>query len=372
MTLSYEPSILFFLFVAAVCVVLYYYLFFFIRFAFYTSKTHEVECEPVSVIIAARNEEDNLRDYLPHILEQEGVEFEVVVVNDRSQDHTAAVLRSMATPRLKIVNIPHDPKNTARGKKLAITLGVKAAKYDHLVFIDADCRPTSKHWLKHMAGALMKKPIALGVSPFVEETGYWKRFFLMDSAFIAVQYTSFALAGVPYMGVGRNMGYRKETFFEVGGFRSHVSLESGDDDLFVNEAANRKNVEIVLHPDALTVSKSQNSLNKWINQKLRHISTAPKYKTLHKILLAALPVSQYIAFGIFVVLLLLKINEVLSSTIFLLMLTTQQIVFFLCLNNIRTIENKAWSLIYVIKQPFVYLCVLFLKARRRIELWKQV
>lgn len=368
---DFTAHYLFLIFLAALGISLFYHLFFFVRFLFYKSNLSEGKVDPVSVIIAARNEEENLRENLPLILNQKGVTFEVIVVDDRSEDFTSEVLRQLASQNLRVVTVKPDARNTRRGKKLAITLGIKAAKYEHLVFIDADCKPGSDQWLRYMAEALMRKPIVLGVSPFIDEPGFWKKFFAMDALMIALQYVTFTLAGFPYMGVGRNMGYRKQLFFERGGFKSHLYLESGDDDLFINEAANRKNVEIVLHPDAFTVSKSKNSLKKWINQKLRHLSTAHKYSTLDSLLLLGLPFSQYIAFGLFIVLLWLEINAVLTTVVFIFWFFTQQIVIYLCLKKTKAIKNKAWSLAYVIAQPFVYALVLFIKEKRRFELWKQ-
>lgn len=372
MLTDFELHTFFIVFLCALGISLFYHLYFYLRFVFYESKLTTDKPKPLSVIVAARNEEENLRENLPHIFNQKGLDFEVVVVNDRSEDFTSEVLRQFAARNLKVVNIKPNAKNTARGKKLAVTLGVKAAKYDNLVFIDADCKPTSDQWLLYMAQALMRKPIVLGVSPFEDESGFWKKFFAADALMIAIRYVSFALGGFPYMGVGRNMGYHKDVFFKAGGFRNHVHLASGDDDLFVNEAAHRKNVEIVLHPDAFTVSKSKDTLKKWINQKLRHVSTAHKYRVLHKVLLILLPLSQYIAFGLFIVLLLLKINAVLTAVVFSLGFITQQIVVFLCLKRTKAIKNRAWSLAYVITQPFVYSLVLFKKEKRRFELWKQV
>lgn len=351
---------------------MFYHLFFFVRFLFYQSKLSNEKCDSVSVIIAARNEEENLRENLPLIFNQKGVDFEIVVVNDRSEDFTSEVLRQFAAQNMKVVTVKPDTRNTGRGKKLALTLGIKAAEHEHLVFIDADCKPGSDKWLLYIAQALMRKPIALGISPFVDESGFWKKFFALDALMIAVQYVSFALAGKPYMGVGRNMGYRKQLFFDTGGFKSHVYLESGDDDLFINEVANRKNVEIVLHTDAITFSKSKDTLKKWINQKLRHLSTSHKYKHLDKILLVSLPFSQYIVFGLFIVLLSLKTNTGITAVVFLLWFFTQQIVIYLCLKRTKAIKNKAWSLAYVIAQPFVYALVLFIKEKRRFELWKQM
>lgn len=218
----------------------------------------------------------------------------------------------------------------------------------------------------------MRKPVVLGVSPFKIEKGFWKRFFAFDALLIAVQYTSFALAGLPYMGVGRNMGYRKALFFETGGFKRHTDLDSGDDDLLINETADRNNVEVILHTDAMTVSKSEDSLKKWINQKIRHVSTAPRYKLLHKMLLIIMPVSQYIVFGLFVVLLYLQSNSQFVAALLGIKILTQQIVYFKCLSRLKALQLGTTGFIYEFVQLIVYPVVYLKQLNRRIELWKRM
>ncbi|MBL4704052.1 MAG: glycosyltransferase, partial [Flavobacteriales bacterium] len=260
-------------FVLTLLVQLFYFLFFFVRLTFFKSKEGEVTFPPVTVIIAARNEERNLVANLPEIFKQDYPEFQVVVVNDRSWDETGDVLRAfqLKYDNLHVVNI-REMENYSHGKKLAVTLGIKGAKYENLLFTDADCRPASDQWIKKMVASSngyqrQKESLILGYSPYKKKKGMLNKLIRFDTVNIGVQYLSFALAGIPYMGVGRNMSYRKELFFSVGGFKSHYHLASGDDDLFVNEVSKKSDVDIVFEPDAQMVSTPEENFTKWWSQK---------------------------------------------------------------------------------------------------------
>ena len=354
-------KILFIIYIASVGVSLFYYLFFYLRAGLYRSRLEGIKPDPVSVIIAARNEAANLRENLPDILSQKGIEFEVVVVDDRSNDDTQSVLTEIQDSRIRTLRIePTESNDTGWNKKRALSAGINAAEYEHLVFTDADCKPRSVNWLLYMAEGLMKKEIVIGASPIIPTAGFWNQWFAFDAFVIAVQYLSFALAGIPYMGVGRNMGYRKSLFVSSGGFEKHENKASGDDDLFINETARANNVEVVLHHEAMTVSKSKDKLNIWIDRKVRHVSTAPIYKSRHKILLIIMPVSQYIVFGLFVVLLCTQNYTKYVVLLFLMRYLTQQIVFYRCLLNMNMTQFKTTGYLYETWQLFVY-PVVFLK-----------
>jgi len=206
-------------------------------------QTAAGEIQPVSVVIAARNEEKNLLENIPRIMEQDHPNFEVIVVNDSSWDDTADVLKalSLSYPNLKVIHIDED-KQQMQGKKFAITLGIKAAKHDIVLLTDADCSPLYAGWITEMTRHLHgKKQLALGFSPYFRKPGRLNRIIRFDTLMIACQYLGFAKAGKPYMGVGRNLAYHKDLFFKVGGFKNHYSIASGDDDLFVNQVATSQN-----------------------------------------------------------------------------------------------------------------------------------
>jgi len=291
-------NILFLVFAAAFLLQFFYFIFFFIRLLFKQKPVINEKLKPVSIIIAARNEEQNLIQFLPKIFEQDYPEFEIVVVNDRSWDESIDVLQEFARKHenLHVVEIPDREKDDF-AKKFAITMGIKAAKHDLLVFIDADCFPTSTNWLKEMASRCEGPTnLILGASPYSREKGILNKIIRFDAAQIAVQYLSLAKAGIPYMGVGRNLAYTQELYDSVRGFKSHYYIPSGDDDLFVNEAGNRKNTSVVFSKESITLSVPKKKFIDWWHQKKRHLTTGKHYKTFHKILLTLYPASLVIMY----------------------------------------------------------------------------
>ncbi len=258
------------------------------------TASSEQHNEPVSVIIAARNEAESLLNYLPQVLDQDYPNFEVIVVNDCSTDETPDILRGFQEryPNLKVSTVQEN-RSFEGGKKFAISMGIKAAKHESLVFIDADCYPASNQWLKLMASGLTKRNIVLGYGGLTTQKGFLNALIRFDTLWVATQYLGFAKLGMPYMGVGRNMGYKQFLFFDNKGFATHLDLRSGDDDLFVNQVANAKNTTVMLDPNAFTFSPAKQSLKAWLWQKKRHVTTSPRYKALHKLVLSIYPLLVY-------------------------------------------------------------------------------
>lgn len=279
---------------AGLLIQLFFYLVVYSRFIFYKKKAVEPDLQPVSVIICARNEAENLELYLPKVLSQEYPEYEVIVVNDCSTDETEDVLKKLSGqyPRLKTSTIKED-KKFVHGKKLAVTIGIKAAKYEKLLFTDGDCTPESDQWLRLMASNFSDKTsIVLGYGGYFTQPGLLNKYVRYDTLTIALQYFSMALFGLPYMGVGRNLAYKKSLFYSGSGFSRHYHLASGDDDLFVNENANKLNTAIEINKDSHTRTTAKESFDKWTFQKKRHFSTNSLYKFSHKFLLTLEPVSR--------------------------------------------------------------------------------
>lgn len=296
------PSIVFILFALSLFVQMGYYLFIFLRVAIYSDAKASNPMPPVSVVLCAKNEEDNLRQNLPLVLAQRYADFQVVVVNDGSWDETEYFLKDMAKQHanLHVVFIP-ESDSLARGKKIALTLGIKGARHELLVLTDADCRPNSENWLAAMAGAFGdEKQIVLGYSPYTKYSGILNSLIRYDTLHIGIQYLSMALAGLPYMGVGRNLGYTKKVYNQVGGFRKHYHLQSGDDDIFINQAANATNTTIQIDVDAHTISAPKITWKSFWRQKKRHYSTANQYRFVHKFVLLLYPLTScgYYLFGI--------------------------------------------------------------------------
>jgi len=255
------------------------YLFVYGRVAFYKETEKSAVMPPVSVVICAKNEADNLTEYLPKILSQEYPEFEVVVVNDCSWDNTEDVLREYGKifPNLKTILIKED-EYYKHGKKFALMVGIKGTKYDHLLFTDGDCYPQSKHWISEMMkGYGTGKEIVIGYGPYIKEKSFLNKLVRFDTFMIGLQYLSAGLANKAYMGVGRNLSYKKDLFFKNKGFATHYHITSGDDDLFVNQAANKGNTTVIIHKDSFTYSVPAKNFKEWSRQKIRHLSTSGLY-----------------------------------------------------------------------------------------------
>ncbi len=277
---------------AALCisalVLLYYYFVIFGKFAFYKPKPIQSQpLEPVSIIIAARNEIDNLQKNLMTILEQDYPDFEVIVVNDCSWDGSQEWLEELkkTQPKLKISQLIEQDKYPT-GKKFALTIGIKAAKNNQLLFTDADCEPASNQWLRIMQSNFNNsKQIILGFSPYRKRKGFLNQFIRFETLITAQFYFALALRNNAFMGVGRNLAYTKELFFKHKGFASHQHILSGDDDLFVNKAATANNVAIEIRPETFVNTDAKTTFESWSRQKARHMTTGKNYKLKHKIAL---------------------------------------------------------------------------------------
>ena len=199
----------------------------------------------------------------------------VVVVNDASDDETIFLLEDLARQysHLKIVTITQD-LNFFKGKKFPLAIGIKSASHDHLLLTDADCSPAGKDWIRSMASGFSEgREVVLGYGKYTEQPGFLNKIIRYETAFTALQYFSLALWGMPYMGVGRNLAYRKKLFIENRGFTSHYNVSSGDDDLFINKVANKKNTAVQFAAGSYTLSAPKTTVRSWWNQKRRHLTT---------------------------------------------------------------------------------------------------
>jgi glycosyltransferase involved in cell wall biosynthesis len=306
--------LLFYTFVAASVIQLLFFLIIFRKLSFQKGKSKEANSastNPVSVIICAKNEAQNLKYNLPAILTQNYPSFEVVLINDASSDDTLAVMEDFAAknPNIKIVNVASN-ETFWGNKKYALTLGIKAATFDHLLFTDADCSPESELWIEKMAACFsLQKTIILGYSPYKRRKNSFVNILVrFETMLTGLQYLSYAYAGIPYMGVGRNLAYHRAEFFRAKGFVNHMKLMSGDDDLFVNQVAVKANVAVCLAPQTFMLSKPKNNFADWFRQKRRHVSTASHYKLIHKIILGLYYLSKLLFWVLLPILVVYSVN----------------------------------------------------------------
>lgn len=256
------------------------------------------EFPPVSVVICAKNEAENLAKNLKVVLFQLYPKFEVIVVDDGSVDATAKVLEDYKSrnPHLKIVYRDSQIPKSFLGKKSALICGVEAAQYDHIAVTDADCRPFHAHWLKQGMARMMKDTeFVLGYSPFYIQPNALNIFARFENVLVAMHYFSLARIGFPYMGVGRNLFFKRTTFLNKNGFERHANVQSGDDDLFVNALATKDNTEVVLQSESFVYTEAKSTMKDWFNQKIRHVNAGLYYKWQHLLCIHLFNMSQVLS-----------------------------------------------------------------------------
>lgn len=284
---------------------------------------------PISVVISARNEAKNLIQYLPHILDQQYPDFEVVVVDDCSFDGTDMLLQDLEKqyPHLKVVTVVENYRNKT-GKKFALTMGIKAAKHEHMLFTDADCMPASDHWIACMARNFDDKTqIVLGYSPYARARGLLNAFIRFETLKSGINYLSAALNGRAYMGVGRNLAYTKTLFFACKGFASHMHVLSGDDDLFVNQNATEENTKVEIDPESFTYSEAKSTLGSWFKQKTRHMGVGKLYRSSDKRMLTIDAVSGFYLYVLLILSIVYRHDFLLASGLCVLRLIIQIVLY---------------------------------------------
>lgn len=242
------------------------------------------ELPPLSVIICAHDEVENLRRNLPAILAQDYPDFEVIVINDGEKNESEDYLLQLEEQYRNLYHsfVPDSSRYISR-KKLAVTLGIRASRYDWLVLTEANCQPQSNQWLRLLARNFTPHTeVVLGYSGYQRGKGWLRRCCAFDGLFNAMRYLGFALGGHPYMGIGRNLAYRKQLFYDQKGFSAHLNLRRGDDDLFVNQVAHGENTRVETDPEAIVRMQPIYRGKDWREEKIGYASTARQYKGLQR------------------------------------------------------------------------------------------
>jgi len=368
----YVELILLILFAFNVVIQLFYYWYFFARLAFRKIPEPLPQSIPVSVVISAKNEYTNLKRHLPLILDQDYPDFEVVLVDDASTDESDELLDEMDKQyeRLKVIHIRQD-LNFFKGKKFPLSIGIKSAKNDLILLTDADCRPASRNWIKLMASRFIDQTeVVLGYGPFEKRKGLLNKLIRFDCVHVAMQYLSYALRGIPYMGVGRNLAYKKALFYQSKGFTSHYKVASGDDDLFISQVARAGNTGINIHPGAFMYSRPSASLGRWIRQKRRHFSTAGYYKKQFKGLLGLYSASQLSFYILFVLSLVFPFYWPATLFLFLLRIVSQGIILKKCSNKLDEKDLLLFSPIYELMLILMSTFLVLTNFMRKRNKWK--
>ena len=353
-----------------------------------TNNQSPITLPGVTVILSAHNESENLSNYLQALLSQDYPTYEVIVVDDGSEDATREVVESymVQDPRLRLTFVPYGAR-VGSTKKLALTLAAKAAQYDYLLLTDADCRPESKDWIRRMMEGFeskvesqkskderQKSDIVLGFSPYFETEGHINRLVRFDTLFNGLHYLGAALCGHPYMGVGRNLAYRKSLFFESGGFTHQMTNRAGDDDLFVNHVATRDNTTVVLSRDSYVWSLPKKTMKEWWQQKRRHLSVSPAYKTITKFRLGFEPLTRGLFYASVIAILAYQctmynlqctIPLLIAAGVFLLRWLTQTLVINISARRMGLRRFSMWSILWFdIALPLVNLWMLIIPRKR--------
>ena len=356
---------LLFLFLFATIIQLFYWLILFQKLAGYNIEKEEkqfrqlTEC-PAAIIICAQNEEKNLFKKLPRILNQTDRLTNLLVVNDNSYDKSSYILKEFQKkyPTFAIKNLTY-VKSLHIGKKYALSVGIETADREILLLTDADCVPASENWVKRMKAGLAGHEIGLGYSPYEYRPGFLNLFIRYEAIWTATQYLSLALAGQPYMGVGRNLIYKKELYFRAGGFARHEDLASGDDDLFINAVAEKENTTVILHPESFMYSEPKTTWRAYLRQKKRHLSTATRYRLRHKILLGAYSLSHFLHYTLGFT--LLYYNDI---TIFFTLYAVRTLVVLWQFRRIskRLQDPKMWVFVPVLDLAYLLFYLFFAPA----------
>ena len=331
------------------------------RLVYYKPTVSRIKKDPVSIIICAKNEEENLAKNLPLVLEQDYPDYEVIVVNDASSDGTDDVLRDLSQkyPHLRYTGIMENV-HIRSGKKLALTVGIKASRHEWLLLTDADCAPAGNKWLASMQRNFRRDTgIVLGYGWYERSGGLLNLIVRYETFFIALQYLSFALSGMPYMGVGRNLAYRRDIFFRNKGFASHYELASGDDDLFINEVVRGTRTKIEIRKESHTVSEPAKKWKEWYYQKRRHLTTGPRYRPSTKFFLGTEILSRVLFYVSFILLLSNRIHPPLVLGIFFIRMFSTIVIIKLAMNRLNEKYLLLISPLMDFTLPWVYMWMAF-------------
>ena len=270
------------------------FLFLLINLFFYISikkafskKINQVSKTKISVVVAAKNEEDNIPNLISALGNQDYDRnlFEVIIVDDNSSDKTYERTQQLISGKKNFSVIKADLK-TLPGKKGALTIGIKRTKYDFIMITDADCTP-QKDWIKTYSGIFSKGfDFIFGVAPFNKENSFINNLSCFENIRSSILTFTAAIIGLPYSAAARNFGFKKSSFEKIKGYSNTLETLSGDDDLLLREAVkNKMKIGLAADKNSFVYSKTKNNLKDYLRQKARHTETSLYYLLAHKLFL---------------------------------------------------------------------------------------
>ena len=302
--------ILLIIFALAWVVQLVYHWALFSKVAFYKRNARpklDEELEPASIVLCARDAYEYLIELIPALLNQDYPDFEIVVVNDCSDDETEEYLKDLERrePRVKPVQLKQH-LNFFNGKKFPLSMGIKSAQNDLIILTDCNCMPVNDQWLRSVVNRYNSQTeIVIGYSPYVQQKSHLNRLMRFDALQNGLLYLSAALNRHAFMGVGKNLSYRKELFFRNKGFISHYTTAVGEDDLFINKVATKKNTEVLIDAENGILTTPTSSFKMWMRQKSSRYSTVRQYSTRARLSLSLFYGSQLLFYASFIALIAL-------------------------------------------------------------------
>jgi glycosyltransferase involved in cell wall biosynthesis len=365
--------ILLYFFILVICLQLFFYLVIFLKFAFSKPSQSTPKNVSISVIVCAKNEAENAVKFVPLLAEQDYPDYEIILIDDASSDHTLDVFEEFEKKYSNVRLVKVKNNETFWGsKKYALTLGIKVAKNDYLLFTTANCYPATKDWISTMSNQFTKeKTIVLGYGSYEKVThSFLNKLIRFETLLTAVQYFSWAKIGQPYMGVGRNLAYKKSEFFAVNGFINHIQVRSGDDDLFINQIATKRNTATSFHSGGFTYSKSQPTFKQWFAQKRINTITERLYKKFDRVQLRLFYFSQLLFLVVSSVLLIIQFEWVFVLVLITLRYLATYIIMGFCAGKLKEKDLIYWLPVLEIVFIFTQLNIFFVNLYSKPSYWK--
>jgi glycosyltransferase involved in cell wall biosynthesis len=359
-------AILVLAFLVVILVQMIYYWVFFSRLAFHKPRKVSAVKPPVSMIVLAHNQYNDLQHTLLVLLNQDYPEFEVLVVDDNSDDGSDELLEKLTEQHanLRVVKLTQS-LNWFKGRKFPLSLGIKSANHDLLLLTDIQFRPAGKKWISEMADSYSQNTdIVLGYSTYDTPTKFnkWLRFMAFYDGLV---YLSMALSGRTFKGIGSNLSYRKSLFYRNKGFSSHYVINAGDDELFVNKTATRRNVRIQISGNSMVKSGKPVSLLQWLAKEKTRLSIRRYFKFSHRTLISVFSTSTFLFYLIFILLLLLQIQWPVVVGLFAVRLISQMIIFGLAQKRLSEknllLLSPFFEVILVLVDLFIWIRLLLSK-----------
>lgn len=237
------------------------------------------EMPPVSVVVVVADNPDYVIEKLPLLLEQNHPEYEVVVVDDGCEENLTSMLHGMQSryANLRFTTIKADPK-IRHTRKLALTVGIKAAKYENILFTNTNAWPTSDKWLSIMARGFNGGRLIIGYTGIEQRPGLVNKLIRSSRLALSMPWLRRAIDGRAYRGIYNNIGYTRSLFFESRGF-THLRMSLGEDDLYIQKIATQRNTSVILTPLA-TVRQAQYGGLGWWSTEMRYRSGSFSYYPL--------------------------------------------------------------------------------------------